>query len=95
MTNKSRASELYVQYRLELIMAMGGECSVCGWNGEKNPELLELHHTQPKERVWGGKNYYVMKQIWQWHRTKIIPSNVMLLCPNHHKIADRNRKLLL
>ena len=95
MPNKSRASELYVQYRLELIMAMGGKCSVCGWNGEGDATLLELHHITPKKHIWKGGCGYIMYQVWKWHRTKIIPSDVMLLCPNHHKIADRNRKLLL
>jgi len=32
---------------------------------------------------------YILRQLYQFHKTGMIPYDVRLLCPNHHVLADR------
>ena len=69
--------------------AMGGKCEECN---ENDFEVLEFHHTKEKLVVYGSKNRYIIKQLRTFGKTGIIPKDLRLLCPTHHKKADLKKK---
>jgi hypothetical protein len=66
--------------KLELVLKMGGRCSVCGY--ARNLAALEFHHREPDSKVLQLDTRTLANR--NWHDVMAEADKCLLLCSNCH-----------
>lgn len=67
----------------EYKIALGGKCKKCGYS--ENLLILEVHHLNGRTDDIKRKNILNQPGFQMFCKTRIIPEDVELLCPNCHR----------
>jgi hypothetical protein len=78
--NKKHKKLRQHQRRLELIIALGAKCELCGY--KKNLAALHFHHKDPSMKVFALEGRNIGKHSWDVLLTEA--AKCQLLCSNCH-----------
>jgi len=67
----------------ELIMLMGGKCSMCGYN--RSASALDFDHIDPKTKSRTLSHLLANNHQWAWDEAKKEAEKCRLLCSNCHR----------